>query len=72
MELANEGKIIAIVPKNSAEKILDVMHKNIYGENAAIIGEVTENHVGRVGLKTKIGSIRIVDTPIGNLVPRIC
>ena len=72
LELANEGKIIAIVPKNSAEKILDVMHKNIYGENAAIIGEVTENHVGRVGLKTKIGSIRIVDTPIGNLVPRIC
>ena len=72
LELANEGKIIAIVPKNSAEKILDVMHKNIYGENAEIIGEVTENHVGRVGLKTKIGSIRIVDTPIGNLVPRIC
>ena len=72
LELANEGKIIAIVPKNSAEKILDVMHKNIYGENAAIIGEVTENLSGRVGLKTKIGSIRIVDTPIGNLVPRIC
>ena len=72
LELANEGKIIAIVPKNSAEKILDVMHKNIYGENAEIIGKVTENHVGRVGLKTKIGSIRIVDTPIGNLVPRIC
>lgn len=72
LELANEGKIIAIVPQNSAEKILDIMRKNIYGENAAIIGEVTENKVGRVGLKTKIGSIRIVDTPIGNLVPRIC
>ena len=72
LELANEGKIIAIVPSDSAEKILDVMHKNIYGENAAVIGEVTDNFSGRVGLKTKIGSIRIVDTPIGNLVPRIC
>lgn len=72
LELANEGKIIAIVPAESAEKILAAMQNNLYGANAAIIGEVTENSTGRVGLKTKIGSVRIVDTPIGNLVPRIC
>lgn len=72
LELANEGKIIAIVPADSAEKILAVMKNNSYGKNSAIIGEVTENKSARVGLKTKIGSIRIVDTPIGNLVPRIC
>lgn len=72
LELANEGKIIAIVPADSAEKILAVMKNNLYGKNSAIIGEVTENKIGRVGLKTKIGSVRIVDTPIGNLVPRIC
>ena len=72
LELANEGKIIAIVPTDSAEKILAAMKNNLYGENSAIIGEVTENKIGRVGLKTKIGSVRIVDTPIGNLVPRIC
>ena len=72
LELANEGKIIAIVPTDSAEKILNAMKNNLYGENSAIIGEVTENKIGRVGLKTKIGSVRIVDTPIGNLVPRIC
>lgn len=72
LELANEGKIIAIVPKNSAEKILDIMHQNIYGRDAQIIGEVKANRTGRVGLQTKIGSVRIVDTPIGNLVPRIC
>lgn len=72
LELANEGKIIAIVPSDSAEKILAVMKNNLYGKNSAIIGEVTENKIGRVGLKTKIGSVRIVDTPIGNLVPRIC
>ena len=72
LELANEGKIIAIVPADSAEKILAVMKNNLYGKNSAIIGEITENKIGRVGLKTKIGSVRIVDTPIGNLVPRIC
>ena len=40
LELANEGKIIAIVPDNSAEKILAVMRNNLYGKNSAIIGEV--------------------------------
>ena len=72
LELANEGKIIAIVPENSAEKILNVMKKNVYGKNSAIIGEVTENFIGKVGLKTFVGGTRIVDMPIGNLVPRIC
>ena len=72
LELANEGKIIAIVPSDSTEKILIAMKNNIYGRNSEIIGEVTENKIGRVGLRTKIGSVRIVDTPIGNLVPRIC
>ncbi len=72
LELANEGKCIAIVPPESAEKILETMRKNVYGENAEIIGEVTENSPGKVGLKTEIGTIRIVDMPLGNLVPRIC
>lgn len=72
LELANEGKIIAIVPEKSAEKILQIMKKNKYGQNAAIIGEITEKFVGKVGIKTKIGGIRIVDMPVGNLVPRIC
>ena len=72
LEMANEGKIIAIVPEKSAEKILEVMRKNIYGKNAEIIGEVVENFSGKVGMKTKIGGVRIVDMPVGNLVPRIC
>ena len=72
LELANEGKIIAIVPNDSAAKILAAMKKNPYGKNSAIIGEVTGNRVARVGLQTKIGSVRIVDTPIGNLVSRLC
>ena len=72
LELANEGKIIAIVPADSAEKILAAIKNNPYGKNSEIIGEVTENLTARVGLKTKLGRVRIVDKPIGNLVPRIC
>ena len=72
LELANEGKIIAVVPADSCDKILSVMQKNIYGKDAAIIGEVVKNSAGKVGLKTPLGSIRIVDMPTGELVPRIC
>lgn len=72
LELANEGKIVAIVPESSAENVLSVMRDHIYGKNAAIIGEVTANSAGKVGLKTPIGGVRIVDMPAGELVPRIC
>lgn len=72
LELANEGKIIAVVPANSSDKILSVMRKNVYGVHAAEIGEVVINSAGKVGLKTPLGSVRIVDMPAGELVPRIC
>lgn len=72
LELANEGKIVAVVPAESSEKILSVMKKNVYGTNAAQIGEVVKNSPGKVGLKTSVGGVRIVDMPAGELVPRIC
>lgn len=72
LELANEGKIIAVVPNESVNKILSVMKKNIYGLNAAAIGEVVTSSAGKVGLRTAIGGVRIVDMPAGELVPRIC
>ena len=72
LELANEGKIVAVVPAESAEKILSVMRKNIYGVDAAEVGEVVANSAGRVGLRTGLGGVRIVDMPAGELVPRIC
>ena len=72
LELANEGKVIAIVPSDSANKVLDVMRHHPLGKQAAIIGEVTDASPGKVGLKTSIGSTRIVDMPIGVIVPRIC
>ena len=48
------------------------MKKHRYGKDAAIIGEVIAEHPGRVGMKTMLGSSRIVDMLVGDLLPRIC
>ena len=70
--VANEGKMIAIVATEDAEKILKAMQQNRYGKNAAIIGEVTADHPGRVVMKTMLGASRIVDMLVGEPLPRIC
>jgi len=70
--VANEGKLVAIVAAADAEQLLDVMQRNRYGRDAAIIGEVREEHPGRVVLKTKLGASRIIDMLVGDLLPRIC
>lgn len=70
--LANEGKLIAIVEADDADKILAAMHRHPLGENAAVIGRTTREAPGQVGLKTAFGGIRLVEMPLGELVPRIC
>lgn len=70
--VANEGKMIAIVPPEDADKALKAMRKNKYGQDAAIIGEVMGENPGRVVMKTVLGSHRIVDMLTGDLLPRIC
>lgn len=70
--IANEGKLVAIVPAEDASRVLEVMQKNHYGKDAAIIGEVRAEHPGRVVMKTRLGSSRIVDMLVGDLLPRIC
>jgi hydrogenase expression/formation protein HypE len=70
--IANEGKLIAIVAREDAEKVLKAMKKHRYGKNAVIIGEVIAGHPGRVVMKTMLGSSRIVDMLVGDLLPRIC
>ena len=70
--VANEGKMVAIVAKEDAGKILKAMRKHRYGKDAAIIGEVVAEHPGRVVMKTLLGSSRIVDMLVGDLLPRIC
>ena len=70
--VANEGKMVVVVDPADADKILARMKKNGYGRDAAIIGEVTNEHQGKVVMKTKLGPSRIVDMLSGELLPRIC
>jgi len=70
--VANEGKLVAVVAPSDADKVLARMRQNQYGTEAAIIGEVVNEHPGKVVMKTCLGSSRIVDMPAGELLPRIC
>ncbi len=70
--IANEGKVIVIVARADAEKILATMRATQYGEAAVIIGEVKAEPAKRVLMKTRIGSTRIVDVLMGEMLPRIC
>jgi len=70
--IANEGKLVAVVAREDAGRILEAMHGTRYGEEAVIVGEVTSETRGRVLLKTAIGSTRVVDMLAGEMLPRIC
>ncbi len=70
--IANEGKVVAVVPASKAEAVLAAMKRHKYGKKAAVIGEVTKAHPGRVVMKTVLGASRIIDMPVGELLPRIC
>jgi hydrogenase expression/formation protein HypE len=70
--VANEGKLVAVVDSQDAEAILEQMRKNQYGRDAALIGEVREGNPGRVVMKTRLGTSRIVDMLVGEPLPRIC
>jgi hydrogenase expression/formation protein HypE len=70
--VANEGKLVAIVPPEDANKVLKAMRKNRYGKDSAIIGEVGAEKPGWVVMKTVLGASRIVDMLVGDLLPRIC
>ncbi|MFC1816032.1 hydrogenase expression/formation protein HypE [Thermodesulfobacteriota bacterium] len=70
--IANEGKLIAIVPEDKADKILAAMKADRNGKDAVIIGEVVPENPGMVLMKTKVGGIRIVDMLSGEQLPRIC
>jgi hydrogenase expression/formation protein HypE len=70
--LANEGKLVAIVPHEHAGRVLSAMRAHPAGERAAIIGEVIERPAGVVVLETGFGGERIVDMLVGEQLPRIC
>lgn len=70
--IANEGKLVAFVPHEDAEAVLESMRRDEFGRRAGIIGRVVSDHPGRVVMKTRIGGERIVDMPAGEQLPRIC
>jgi hydrogenase expression/formation protein HypE len=70
--VANEGKLVAVVAPEDADRVLAAMRATQYGEEAAIIGEVVAEPVGKVLMKTGIGGTRIVHMLVGEMLPRIC
>ena len=72
LQVANEGKLLAVVEKDSAETVLAAMRSHPLGADATRIGEVGGDYAGTVIGKTAIGSQRVIDMPTGMLLPRIC
>ncbi|MCP4800673.1 MAG: hydrogenase expression/formation protein HypE, partial [bacterium] len=70
--VANEGKLCAIVPQEKANAVLEAIRTVEFGENAKIIGQVTDSRPGTVTMLTELGAERIVDMPVGQQLPRIC
>jgi hydrogenase expression/formation protein HypE len=70
--IANEGKLIAIVPESNAETLLAAMRSHELGRHATIIGRVTAEHPGLLVARTGIGGRRVVDMQVGEQLPRIC
>ncbi len=71
-QVANEGKMVAVVPADEADAALAAMKSAPYGADAAIIGTVSEGPAGRVYVKTSFGARRIMDMLVGEQLPRIC
>ncbi len=75
LQVANEGKMVCVVPADQADAALAAMRANRYGADAAIIGEVAEAQPERgpkVFLQTSFGGRRILDMLVGEQLPRIC
>jgi hydrogenase expression/formation protein HypE len=70
--VANEGKLMAIVPPEDADRVLAAMRGHPLGRDAAVIGQVVAEHPRLVILKSLIGGERVVSMLAGEQLPRIC
>jgi hydrogenase expression/formation protein HypE len=70
--VANEGKLIAICPRDDAPRLLDTMRAHPRGTDAAVIGEVVDDPHRFVQMETAFGGRRVVDWLTGEQLPRIC
>ncbi|MEQ1565159.1 MAG: hydrogenase expression/formation protein HypE [Myxococcota bacterium] len=72
VHLANEGKLVAAVPADQAQRALDVMRAHPLGRHAAIVARCRAEQPGIVTLRTRFGGERILDMLVGEQLPRIC
>jgi hydrogenase expression/formation protein HypE len=70
--VANEGKLLAIVANEDVSLAVSALRSQSLGEQAAVIGEVVDEHPGFVMMKTRVGGTRVVDMLSGEQLPRIC
>jgi hydrogenase expression/formation protein HypE len=70
--VANEGKLLAVVPPEDAGRLLDTMHNHPLGRNAAVIGQIVADHPRMVVMRSVIGGERVVTMLSGEQLPRIC
>ena len=70
--VANEGKLVAVVPEEIARAMVEAMHQLPEGREAVIIGRAVEEHPGKVVMENIYGVERIIDMPVGEQLPRIC
>ncbi len=70
--VANEGKLVAVVPPEDAERLLETMRRHPLGRDAAVIGEVVADHPGMVTMRSLVGGERVVALLAGEQLPRIC
>jgi len=72
LTLANEGKMVIVAAPEAADAVLAAVRETEHGREARRIGFVTAAHPGRVALRTEFGTRRVLDMPVGELLPRIC
>lgn len=70
--VANEGKLLAFIPRDDVDRVLAAMRNHPLGKDARVIGEVIDDHPGIVVMKSRVGGSRVVDMLSGEQLPRIC
>ncbi len=72
LHVSCEGKIVLAVPEDDAEEVLSLMRAHPLGKRAAIIGKAIDTRRAKVILETRIGGQRVLQKPLGELIPRVC
>jgi hydrogenase expression/formation protein HypE len=70
--VANEGKLLAFVAPDDADRVLAAMRGHEHGRDATVIGTCVDAHPGMLVARTGLGGTRVIDLPLGEQLPRIC